>query len=539
MQDSTVEGTAAATLVYTAVCDGSDPVLMRVECGFTSGFSGVQLVGNVTEVCRGGKERARVALERLGIKLPATRLVVSITPADLKCDGNHFDLPIAVTLALLLMPRRPKVQPDQWLFAAELGLGGELRPVRGVISFAIAAAARGLAGLVVAEGNLAELGRLTQLMSGGDSLQILAFRTLNDVLAWLKTDDASAAVRADARHAAGPEASMADFDDMILPPMLERIAMTAAAGMHSLLLRGSPGTGKSMFAARLSSILPALSPKEHIEALKIYSAYAERVPAALIEGRPPFRAPHHQASAPAVLGNTEAPGELSLAHGGVLFLDELPEFRRDLLEALREPLETGEIRVSRARRKLSWTSRTLLVAACNNCPCGWFGSARKPCACQMSRLLAYRQRLSGPILDRIDLHVNVPEPAEASADLFTQLASRGGSGRTAAMRLTVARARLMALDRNGRFDARFNCDLAPRYLVAATGLPPDIFASYVNRHVPKTATNRSIVRAVRVARTLADLDAADVVRPSDVAEAWSWQAEKAAQGRGEDVLGLA
>jgi magnesium chelatase family protein len=240
-----------------------------------------------------------------------------------------------------------------------------------------------------------------------------------------------------------------------------------------------------------------------------------------------------------VLGNPDAPGELSLAHGGVLFLDELPEFRRDLLEALREPLETGEIRVSRARRKLSWTSRALLVAACNNCPCGWFGSARKPCACQMSRLLAYRQRLSGPILDRIDLHVNVPEQEVASADLFTQLAAHGAMGRTVLMRSKVAQARERAMSRNSVFGARFNCDLAPRHLVAATGLSADVFAGFVNQHVPKTATNRSIVRAVRVARTLADLDNVDVVRAADFAEAWTWQAEKAAQGRGEEVLGLA
>jgi magnesium chelatase family protein len=531
------EAPVTPTLVNTAICDGSEPRLMGVECSFTSGFSGVQLVGNVTEVCRGGKERARAALERLGLKLPATRLVVSFTPADIKTEGNHFDLAIAVSLSLLMMPKPPRVNAERWLFAAEVGLGGELRPVRGVVSFALAAVSAGLDGIVVAEDHLAELSRLSQLLSRGKTLRVLGYSALSDVLVWLGSGDSgtpSARPTDDSALAGAP-----DFDDMILSPVLERAAMAAAAGMHSLLLRGSPGTGKSMLAARLPSILPPLAAKEHIEALKIYSAHAERVPLALVAGRAPFRAPHHQASAPAILGTPEGPGELSLAHGGVLFLDELPEFRRDLLEALREPLETGEVRVSRTRRKLAWTSRALLVAACNNCPCGWFGSPRKQCGCQTPRLLAYRQRLSGPILDRIDLHVNVPEPTAASPDIFLALARAAALGRTAVMRTQVEAARAAALVRNAAFGVTFNRDLAPRHLVAAAGLSPETFAAIVTRYAPKAATSRSIVRAVRVARTLADLDGVAAVREEDVVAAWAWQAEKAAQERGEDVLGLA
>jgi magnesium chelatase family protein len=269
--------------------------------------------------------------------------------------------------------------------------------------------------------------------------------------------------------------------------------------------------------------------------MRIHSSYTERLSPGLLAGRPPYRAPHHQASAAAVLGTADVPGELSLAHGGVLFLDELPEFRRDLLEALREPLETGEIRVSRSKRKSVWKARVILVAACNNCACGWYGSPRKRCRCPLPSVLAYRQRLSGPVLDRIDMHVNVPEPMTRSASLFLHLAAGQRAGQTARMREKVRAAQERATRRNAAFGTRFNSQLPAQYQVAASGLASGAFEALVNQRLPRAASTRSLIRCLRVARTLGDLADSPSIREEDLATAWAWQAEPAAAARGEQL----
>ncbi len=532
----------APTAVHTAACDAMDTALLRIECGFVRGFAGMQVIGNALDVSRDGKERVRAALESLGLHLPARRLVVSLTPADVKKDGSQLDLPVAVSLALLLAEgREPHVRPERWLFAAELGLGGELRPVRGVVSFALAALAAGLDGLVIAAENLSEVSVLAAVDGGRTKrMQVLGFESLKSVLAWLyegDLDGAQSLKEPDFRRRPAAEGSdFPDFDDMILEPTLERAALVVAAGMHSILLRGAPGTGKSMFSARLASLLPRLGSQEHVEAMRIYSVAAERLPAGLLAGRPPFRAPHHQASAAAILGTPEHPGEIALAHGGILFLDELPEFRRDLLESLREPLETGEVRVSRSRRKVLWRARSILIAACNNCPCGWFGSVRKTCSCVYTRLLAYRQRLSGPILDRIDVHFNMPETSEATADLFLKLHDPARSeGRTHRLAAAVASARAYGAARNEAVGARYNRDLTAEHLVSVSGLSPSRFETLVNESFPKSASRRSVIRSLRVARTLADLDGEAAIRSADLGLSWSWTAEGAARSRGETI----
>lgn len=525
------------TTVVSAITDGMETRLMRVECSLTRGFSGLQMIGNTSEVCRDGKERARAALERLKIHLPPQRLVLSLTPADLKKDGNQFDLPIAVSLALLIVAARPKLDPSRWMFAAELGLGGELRPVKGVVSFAVAAIVEGLDGMVVAPENLAEVVALQRLgLARARPLQVLGFSALRDVLAWMfEGFEGDGPILSPAGGAAEAAPLAPDFDDMILQPEVERAVLVAASGMHSLLLRGSPGTGKSMLAARLPSILPDLDPLDHVEAMRIHSTSAEKLPDAILRGRPPYRAPHHQASAAAVLGSAEIPGELSLAHGGVLFLDEFTEFRRDLLESLREPLETGCVCISRSRRKAVWSARIVLVAACNNCPCGWFGSTRRVCTCGSARRAAYWNRLSGPILDRIDLQLNMPEPNDATAALFLRLARSPVRSRTERLAARVAQSRARAAARNACFGLRYNRDLAAHHLVAASGLAPDEFAGAVNAVFPRAASSRAVLRALRVARTLADLDESETIRSVDLEQAWAWQAEAAARQRGETL----
>jgi magnesium chelatase family protein len=326
-----------------------------------------------------------------------------------------------------------------------------------------------------------------------------------------------------------------NFDDMVLHPEVEKAILVAAVGMHHMLLRGSPGTGKSMLALRFPSILPPMGADEHMAALQIYSCAGEPLTAALLAGRPPLRAPHHLASAASVLGGAGTPGELSLAHGGVLFLDELPEFRRDLVESLREPLETGLVRLTRARSRAIWGARVLLIAACNNCPCGWFGSEKRRCRCAPSKMAGYQQRLSGPVLDRIDMHLNMPEDLANPAVLFLKAKRDRRQGTTAGLLKEVADARDFGQERNAKLGVSFNRDLQAEHLVASTGLDEARFTELLGSVVPKAMTTRGVLKLVRVARTLADLSRAEVLMEEHVAQAWKWNGISAALQRGEDI----
>lgn len=530
----------SVTLVLTAQSDAQDASLIRVESGLLRGFTGVQMIGNASEICNDGKERARAALESLGIRMPQQRLMISFIPADVKKDGSQFDLAIAVSLALLLRGGGGHaIDPSKWVFVAELGISGQLRPVRGIIAHALAALHEGAEGIVIAGGNLRDASRLIGVAgTDGSMLKVMAFDHLSDVLGWV-FDGHAANISVDDGLAVVPmtQEQSPNFDDMVLDPELRSCVLAAATGMHSILLRGSPGTGKSMLAARIASILPPLDAGDHVTAMRIHSSCSERLPPGLFAGRPPVRSPHHQASAASVLGSGDYPGEISLAHGGVLFLDELPEFRRDLLEALREPLETGEVRVSRARRRLVWKARVMLIAACNNCPCGWFGSARKRCVCGSPKLLAYRQRLSGPILERIDIHINMPEAANP-ARIFLDLhePKLGQESVTEVMANQVLAARAFGKDRNRRYGVTYNREIPSADIVRVSGLNADEFGKMLAKCLPAQASSRSLIRTLRVARSLADLSAAEKIREQDVILAWSWQADPAAKARGEHLL---
>ena len=524
------------TKVLSCCYDGNLSHLVCVESGFTRGFSGIHLIGNASEVCRDGKERAKTALEQLGIYLPAKKILINLTPADVKKDSNHYDLPIAISVFILLRDDHVwRHDPGTYMFAAELGLSGELRPVRSVISFAITALREGLKGIVVARPNLRELSALGELGVIKDkNFKILGFESLQEVFDWiyLDTGDGASLESIDDDVTQEPLERPLTFNDMFLTDEQKRIAQCVAAGLHSLLLRGVPGTGKSMFAMRLPSILPRMPASEHLQALLMTSSMAPKIPATLLGGVPPFRSPHHQASSAAILGNTDKPGEISLAHGGILFLDEITEFRRDLIEALREPLQTGMVHVARANKKVNWHSRVTLVAACNCCPCGWHGSSRKACLCAPQRTQDYQNKLSGPILDRIDINYTMPESPDPLFDLMRQLAEiRHNVDTTGEMRVRVLAAREFGMQRNRKFQVKYNCDIKGTDIVAASGLDEKTLNMYVNEFIKKSLTARSLVRCLCVARTLADLDESPVMRAEDIGQAFIWSREGHAAGR--------
>ena len=329
-----------------------------------------------------------------------------------------------------------------------------------------------------------------------------------------------------------------NFNDMALDNKMERVALCLAVGRHSLLLQGPPGTGKSMFASRISSILPPLETEEHLQALNINSSHAVNIDEQLLAGFPPFRSPHHSASPQGILGTTDQPGDISLAHGGVLFLDEMPEFRRDIIEALREPMETGVIHISRAKTKVKWHARLILVAAANNCPCGYWGSTKKKCSCAINRILAYRRKLSGPIMDRIDMHVNVTETRNDPAMLLDLMDDGAKRDQTKQIQARVDECLLFATSRNKQLGLQFNNTIPAKYLLQVSKLSAKQFQSLLQQQFLRTLSKRSLLKTLRVARTLADLDLCAEITLPHLREAYSWQAEAAGKERGDDALGL-
>ncbi|MET0717141.1 MAG: YifB family Mg chelatase-like AAA ATPase, partial [Pseudoxanthomonas sp.] len=373
--------------------------LVRVEVHLGSGLPTFNIVGLPAPVVRESKERVRAALAHCGFEFPAGRITVNLAPADLPKEGGRFDLPIALGILVASGQADPGCDLAASEFYGELGLTGELKPVPGLLLAALHALRNGHA-LVVPRCNLAEL----QLLQG---CEVRAISQLAE-LAGMGRLAVQVLSRAPAGSGTGPGPTM-DLAEVRGQWQAKRALLVAAAGGHGLLMSGPPGSGKSMLAQRLPGLLPPLSHEEALEVAAIAAVAREDAAGRHAFGVRPFRAPHHTASAHAIVGGGEVvrPGEVSLAHHGVLFLDELPEFDRRVLEALREPLESGVVSVVRANQRAQYPARFQLIAAMNPCPCGRAGQLRPPCKCQPARVERYRARISGPLLDRIDLQLSL------------------------------------------------------------------------------------------------------------------------------------
>ena len=490
--------------MYTVAFQGVEPREVDVQCQLSGGLPAFNLVGLPDKAVAESKERVRASLNAIGLALPPKRITVNLAPADLPKEGAHFDLPIALAL-MAAMEVIPAEEAARWTAMGELSLDGRLSHVAGALPAALAAAE-------------ADRGLICPAACGAEAALVGAAEVLAppDLVSLINHFAGRAPLSAPTPAPPAEAADLADLADVRGQERARRALEVAAAGAHNLLMIGPPGAGKSMLAARLPSILPAMAPEEALEVSMVHSV------AGLIEdGRVslarPFRSPHHSASMAAMVGGGRraAPGEVSLAHNGVLFLDELPEFARPVLESLRQPLESGETVVARANAHVRYPSRVQLVAAMNPCRCGHLADPGLACSRAPACGLDYQARISGPLLDRVDVQIETPAvtPAELSR------APRGEASAAVAARVAEARARASRRWERAEVSARVNAAVPPEALEAHARPDADGLALLDRMAETLRLTARGYHRVMRLARTIADLAGAERVGRAHVAEA--------------------